>query len=80
MKKLLGAVSSLGTAAMLFIIVWTMVIGSWIIFAVVEQKAEISIAAGSIITAFLALPYTFAKMINDRFPRKETSNDRDTTQ
>ena len=74
MKRLIGAVSGLGTAAVLFIVVWTMILGSWIIYAIVEGKVEISAAAAGIITGFLALPYTFINLIDKRFPRKETAN------
>ena len=71
MKKIIGAFNGLGTIAIMFIIIWTMVLGSWIVYAVIAQKADISPAMAGVFTAFLALPYTFAKMLNDRYPRKE---------
>ncbi len=74
MRYIANALIGMGSAAILFIIVWTMVLGSWILWGVIINNADISAVEGGIITAFLALPYTFAKLINDRFPRKEKSD------
>ena len=80
MKKIIGAVSSLGTVAISFLIVWVMTVATWILYAILNSNADISVTEGTVITAVLALPIALTPYVDKLFPRKETYVDRDTTQ
>ena len=77
MKKLLGAVSGFGAVAIGFLIVWVLVVATWILFGILNTDAEISVTEGTIIAAILALPIALTPYVDKLFPRKETYDDRD---
>ena len=80
MKKIIGAVSNLGTVATFLVIGWTMVVISWLLWVLVIGEKDLSIQVGALVTTAMGIPYMFINLIDKRYPRKETGNDRDTTQ
>ena len=80
MKKIIGAVSNLGTVAIFVMILWTMFAVSVLMWVLVIGEKEISVQVGALVTTGLGIPYMFINLIDKRFPRKETNDARDTTQ
>ena len=80
MKKIIGAVSSLGTVAILAVIIWTMVVISWLLWVLIIGDKELSIQVGALVTTAMGIPYMFVSLLDKRYPRKETNDDRDSTQ
>ena len=80
MKKIIGAVSSLGTVAILAVIIWTMIVISWLLWVLIIGDKELSIQVGALVTTAMGIPYMFVSLLDKRYPRKETNDDRDSTQ
>ena len=80
MKRLIGAVSSLGTVAILAVIIWTMIVISWLLWVLIIGDKELSIQVGALVTTAMGIPYMFVSLLDKRYPRKETNDDRDSTQ
>jgi hypothetical protein len=68
--KIFNKVSTLGIAAALFLVAWTLIFSTWLVWAIVVGIADLSVTDGTIITAVLLLPYKFVSIIDDFFPRK----------